>query len=386
MTDEENDIINQNQNNIILTEEEPENEENESDGFVDFNALNANNFSEEEEDEQNEDLVNQNLSENEDIKGSANQPAAYNGKNSLRYQEKKQEEEEANLSNNSQEQQKDDEEENKQENNKMQKTQTNKTNTNRTMDENNNHNYTNKSNKNTQRQNKHNINNLSIKNQKEEQQVEEEDEDAKAKKAEILSFLLNSDIKSKAVQKEESLERKQKIIEQSYTKSKKYQHIESNYKKAKLEKDPTYKAGPAKFFITIDSENPEFGADKQNALRKLMLSNKNANESEKEKIIRKLLFQDIDKQEKIIKVDKITNTEIKNKVSYYLNKKQKKIDEIESLCDEIAMKDCTFKPEFVSEKLFPEKRQFKVFLEDQNNHIKRVNDKLEKVIKLIIFF
>jgi len=162
--------------------------------------------------------------------------------------------------------------------------------------------------------------------------------------------------------------------------------VESNYKKEKLENDPTYKSGPGKFFINADFENPEFQSNKQNAQKKLLLSAKNTSESEKDKIIRKLLFQDIEKKKKIIEVDKLTNNDIKNKVIYYLNKKQKKIDEMESLNDEISMKNCTFKPEMIAEKLFPEKRDFKGFLEDQKNHLKRVHDKLEKVIIIYLFF
>ena len=275
------------------------------------------------------------------------------------------------------------------------KEKTQKSNTNRTNKNNSNRTIENKNIKDTNYHNNTNVNeddnnedNNNEDNNNEDNNnniINQQDEIDKSYKQEILSFLLNADIKSKAVQKrEESEERRLKTINSNQTKSKKYQHVESKYKKEKLENDPLYKSGPEKFFINLDLDNPEFKADKQNAQRKLLLSNKNASGSEKDKIIRKLLSQDIHNHKKI-DVDKITNNDIKNKVSYYLNKKQKKLDEIESLKDEMVMKNCTFQPEFVSEKLFPQKREFKTFLEDQKNHLKRLNDKLEKVIYLSLF-
>jgi hypothetical protein len=360
---------------------EGENAANESNDFVDFNALNTNNFSDEEELEhqaaaENDDFVNQNPSEDELGIDPQNPAAAYKYKDSLKNNNQginynNNATQDANLINECQEE--------KQKPQKSHTNRTNETDTNRTLEE---------KNKNSLRQNnKNNYNNgINKTKREEEQEDEEENENTKAKKAEILNFLLNSEIKPKATQKkEESAEHKQKAQQSAFNKSKKYQHVESNYKKEKLENDPAYKSGPGKFFINADFGNPEFQSNKQNAQRKLLLSTKNASESEKDKIIRKLLFQDIEKQKKIIEVDKLTNKDIKNKVSYYLNKKQKKIDEMESLNDEISMKNCTFKPEMIAEKLFPEKRDFKGFLEDQKNHLKRVHDKLEKVIFIVIY-
>lgn len=345
---------------------------------MDFNALNANNFSDEEEGEedaqaeQNESFPNQNALEDEEANYSDDAEDANQARNSLPNEDinnnnkinagAANENQKQNLTSYSREEEK----------GKTQKSQTyksNRTNTNRSLEKN----------KNTNRQT-NNVNNNKFDNAE-----EEDNEKDNAQKQEILSLLLNTDIKPKSVQRrEESAERKQKTTNANLNKSKRYQHIESKYKKEKLENDPTYKAGPEKFFINADLDNPEFKADRQNAQRKLLLSTKNASESEKDKIIRKLLFQDLEKQKKIIEVDKVTNNDIKTKLSYYLNKKQKKLDEIESLKDEYIMKECTFQPEFVSEKLFPEKRDLKVFLEDQKNHLKRVHDKVEKVINIPI--
>lgn len=366
-------IIEQNsQNNLAYSDEDPEKSANAPDDFMDFNALNANNFSDEEENAQaaddisgqNEDFGNQNAEDDEQAnKNSENVAEAFNAENQLRSNIQPNN---ANFDNNIQNTKTDNNsrEEEEEEKEKTQKSNTNKTNANRTLE-------------NKQTTNRQNINNH---NKNYTNTNTEENEIDKARKQEILSLLLNTEIKPKAEQKrDESLERKQKTENLNLNKAKKYQHIESKYKKENLENDPLYKAGPQKFFIKMDLENPEFKSDNQNVQRKILLSTKNASESEKDKIIRKLLFQDIEKQKKIVEVAKVTNSDIKNKVSYYLNKRQKNLDEIESLKDEMVMRNCTFQPEFVAEKLFPEKREFKTFLEDQKNHLKRVHDKVEKV-------
>ncbi len=216
---------------------------------------------------------------------------------------------------------------------------------------------------------------------------QKEDENTQINKDHIINILLNTEVltKSDMEKKEISIEKNKKTIQEIKTK-KKYKHIESKYKKENLENDLNYKGGPEKFYINADFENPEFKSDVKNAQRKILHNSKNITECEKDKLIRKLLFQDIEKKKKIIEVDKVTNSEIKYKVTYYLNKKQKKLDEIETEKDNEMLKNCTFKPEMIAEKLFPEKRDLKMFLADQNNHLKKVNDKLEKVIfKKIIF-
>lgn len=195
-------------------------------------------------------------------------------------------------------------------------------------------------------------------------------------------MLLNSEITPK------NATNQSKIVNQNFNattnidspnKSKRYRNIQSKYKKESLLIDPNYKGGPEKFFINATAENPEFEADLQNAQRKLVNTSKNASKTEKDKIINKLLFQDFDKKVKI-KEEKITVNDIKNKVADFLDKKQKKLEEFQQIKDEEMMKYCTFKPEIISEKLFPEKRNINTFLEDQKNHLKKVHDKIEKVI------
>jgi len=373
------------ENNVGFSDVDSENAANDSNDFVDFNALNANNFSDDDQEaeykEENEDFPHRNSVDFDEEEGnignnSEDEVGDYSKRNSLQNNT-----EAINTNNNTNPNNillnsaLEKEKENLQ---KSHTNKTNKSNTNRTLLD--------KENKNSGRQQNNTENNNNKDNNhlnKINNTEEEENETQKAEKQGIISLLMNTEIKPKAAaqKREESLERKQKTANAMNNKSKKFQHIESKYKKEILENDPIYKAGPEKFFINMDLNNPEFKADKQHVQRKLLLSTKKALESEKEKIIRRLLFQDIEKQKKIVDVNKlsITNNEIKSKVSYYLNKKQKNLDEIESLKDQMLMKNCTFQPEIVAEKLFPDKREFKAFLEDQKNHLKRVYDKMEKV-------
>jgi len=205
----------------------------------------------------------------------------------------------------------------------------------------------------------------------------------KVNKDQIINILLNSDVLPKSAQNKENSADRKKTKKSNIIKNKKFQHIESKLKKEKLESDPLYKGGPEKFYINVDLENAEYKPDMQNALRKLSKTSKNNAQSETDKILSKLLFMDIDKQKKVVDVEKVTTNDIKNKVAYYLNKKQKKIDEMGVMKDEEIMKSCSFKPELIAEKMFPEKREFNAFLEDQKNHLKKVHDKLEKVIHKI---
>lgn len=172
----------------------------------------------------------------------------------------------------------------------------------------------------------------------------------------------------------------------SPTKPKKYRNIQSKYKKESLLIDPNYKGGAEKFLINASAENPEFEADLHTAQRKILHTSKNASITDKDKMINKLLFQDFENKHKKIGEEKITSKDIKNKVADFLIKRQKRLEEIQHVKDEEIMKFCTFKPEIISEKLFPEKRDINAFLEDQKNHLKKVHDKIEKVRKDFLKF
>ncbi len=214
----------------------------------------------------------------------------------------------------------------------------------------------------------------------------------------MLDLLLNADIfrESADESKIDDHQKKQNATAGSknkdsppINKKKRYKNIQSKYRKESLLIDPNYKGGAEKFFINANLENPEFEADLQTAQKKLFHKSMNVNESknEKEKILNKLLFQEIiDKQSKNGEEKLLTNNEIKNKVADFLSKKQKKLEEIQQMEDEEIIKFCTFKPEIISEKLFPEKRDINSFLEDQKNHLKKVHDKIEKVKILLDFF
>lgn len=195
----------------------------------------------------------------------------------------------------------------------------------------------------------------------------------------IINLLLHTEVFNKDKNEEED---KKKQTMKNTIKSKLYGHVQSKYKKENMENDPNYKQGPEKFFILPKKGNPEFSADFEKAKRNVYKQYGNADDSDK--ILKSLLFLDLDKNKRTVFTEPITADAIKNKVEQFLNKKQKVIDEISNKVDEEFIKNCTFKPEIFSEQSNQEKRNLKEFVEDQNNHLIKVNGKIFKVNFFII--
>lgn len=191
----------------------------------------------------------------------------------------------------------------------------------------------------------------------------------------IINLLLHTEVVNK--DKNDEAEDKKKQTMKNTIKSKLYGHVQSKYKKENMENDPNYKQGPEKFFILPKQGNPEFSADFEKAKRNVYKQFEKADDSDK--ILKSLLFLDLDKNKKTVFLEPITANAIKNKVEQFMNKKQKVIDEISNQADEEFIKNCTFKPEIFSEQSHQEKRNLKEFVEDQNNHLKKVNEKILKV-------
>lgn len=378
--EDEDELIDMNQNNLIENEEEDE--------LVDFNALNEN-FDEEDNKENAEDIDEQqdpfdDQVEERILTENAQIPNTINRKSSERVNTHNDELEnpiEPEITQSNKELQINNKESSKR------APETKRHDTNRSIEKNQNKEFTYRKNTN-QTSSKEKENKFSNRNIKQDKN-NANNEVNKVENDKLINFLLTSEILPKNIsnnpninsltisKNKENSQEKKNTIQSIPRKANKYKHIKSNYSKEKLENDPNYKFGAEKFFINANMENPEFKQDMQCAVRKI-LSNNDSLEKDEDKLIKKLLLNDVNKKQ-IINIPQVTNSEIKSKVNYYINKKQKKLDEIENIKEEEFNKNCTFAPELISEKLFPEKRNLHAFIEDQKNHMKKINEKIIKV-------
>lgn len=180
-------------------------------------------------------------------------------------------------------------------------------------------------------------------------------------KDEVLNILL----KNKALEKTERIEKKV---------GKKQFKIKSNYAVDKLKEDPNYKT--ANFHIHSENDNPEFTNDFGTARKKVI--SKMGKDGENAELI-KLLLGDKDKTTNELETLETVNRDyIDHKVKNYLSNKQKKFESIQNKINEDFMQKHTFNPELVNEpKGIAERRNFDQFLIDQNNHNKKVQDKIK---------
>jgi hypothetical protein len=157
---------------------------------------------------------------------------------------------------------------------------------------------------------------------------------------------------------------------------KKYNNIKSHYNMESLNNDPNY-SSRARFLVSGDKNNPEFTNDFNTATQKLISNldteENKANDNKEKKNLLKLLLKD---NKNKVDVQKITKREyIDSKVTNYLNKKQQKIENINNKINDEFLNKHTFAPEFVTEKP-QERRNLEQFLNDQNIHNKKIQDKI----------
>lgn len=132
--------------------------------------------------------------------------------------------------------------------------------------------------------------------------------------------------------------------------------------------------------------NPELVTNFESA--KLMLFKNNQNSEDE---LFKLLIPKKERENIDNKIKALNPTQINEKVKKFYDDKKEKIEKIQMTAEEKQIKECTFKPELISEKSSQqiEKRTFEEFIKSQENHLKQTdnNNKLaaedkEKKLKL----
>jgi hypothetical protein len=180
-------------------------------------------------------------------------------------------------------------------------------------------------------------------------------------KDEVLNILLNN----KALEKKEMTGKKI---------GKKQFNIKSNYAVDKLKEDPNYKT--ANFHIHSENDNPEFTNDFGTARKKVL--SKMTKDGENPELIKLLLGDKERSTTELETLETVNRDYIDHKIKNYLSNKQKKVESIQNKINEDFMQKHTFNPELVSEpKGLAERRNFDQFLMDQNNHNKKVQDKIK---------
>ena len=197
----------------------------------------------------------------------------------------------------------------------------------------------------------------------------------KANKDDVIKLLMQNSLLAPKVSNEE--EKDNEPIEKT-VKSNKYQNTVSNIKQylttGKLN-DNNYNKND-KFHIYREENDPEFTSDFNSATKKVL--SKLTNE-EKDEEVMKILFSDnslVPKKEST--KTEVTREEIANKVNQALSHKQEVIEKIVNQVNEEYNQKHPFAPS-VNPSTTENKRNLNQFLEDQKNHLQKVQEKIKSL-------
>lgn len=189
-------------------------------------------------------------------------------------------------------------------------------------------------------------------------------------KEEILNLLLTNEALTGS--------KSEKKLPVKTIKPNRYKNAQSHYNLETLMNDPMYKTTNA-FHITRQKDNPEFTVDFNTAVKKIYSKMAKDKNPSTEELLKILVSDPHHLSEEVAKLDIVKREYIDEKVKTVLNKKKQNIENIKTMLDQDYAEKHPFTPTLVKYEQSPPRRNLDQFLSDQQNHLKRLQEKIKMI-------